>query len=157
MLDQLTKDEIASYFMRAEESPRLRAHKILHEPGAYENAVFNFMCKGTYMKPHLHPGKEKIEHINVLAGRLVIFYFNDQGEVIFKKSISADDEENLIIVPAYTWHTYLMLADQVLTYETMDGVYDPKTWKHHPDWAPDEDSLQRQNYFDHLRNEAEKA
>ena len=34
----------------------------------------------------------------------------------------------------------------------MMGVYDPKTWKKTPDWAPDENSNAADEYFRNLKN-----
>ena len=143
-------EESKKFFNIAKANSRLRSHKILHKTGAYKNAVLNFMLKDTYMKPHLHPGEEKIEHIYLLKGELDMFYFDDNGDVTSKKSLSAS-KNDLEIVPAYKWHTYLMISDTVITYETMNGIYDPNTWKLEANWAPNEQDEKSRIYMRNLR------
>ena len=143
-------EECKNFFDIAKANPRLRTHKILHKPGAYENAVINFMLKDTYMKPHLHPGEEKIEYIHLLKGELAMFYFENNGKISSVKLLSAS-KNDIEIVPAYKWHTYLMISDMVVTYETMNGYYDPKTWKTEAGWAPDEEDEKSRGYMRRLR------
>ena len=71
--------EISINFKLAMESQRKRHHKIIHEEGAEFNEVYNFMLKDSYMQPHLHPGKNKIENIYVLQGKLALIFFNNLG------------------------------------------------------------------------------
>ena len=103
------------------------------------------------MQPHMHPGSEKIENIQILKGVAAIVYFDDQG--CFKKSvIISPDECERVEVPAFTWHTYVMLTNEVITYETMNGIYDPMTWKSFPAWAPAENTVEALEYFKWLRD-----
>ena len=39
-----------------------------------------------------------------------------------------------------------MLTDRVITYETMEGVYDPRDLEDFADWAPTEDSVDKESY-----------
>jgi hypothetical protein len=41
------------------------------------------------------------------------------------KNIHKLSEGQSVSVPSFTWHTYIMLTDKVITYETMNGIYDP--------------------------------
>ena len=54
-------------------------------------------------------------------------------------------------MPVCTWHTYVMLTDQVVTYETMNGIYDPATWKSMASWAPPEGTLEAKTYLSNLK------
>ena len=128
---------IKNMFEKAKESERKREAFVIHKKGDYHNKVFNFMLNGTYMQPHLHPGREKIEHIYVVVGEIIVFLFDDDGII---KSSNLLSKTQIIEIPAYTFHTYLIMTDQVITYETMDGVYDPKTWKKMAAWAPEENT-----------------
>ena len=44
-----------------------------------------------------------------------------------------------------------MLSDEVIIYETMEGVYSPNTWKKLASWAPEESSHQSLLYLEELK------
>jgi len=62
----------------------------------------------------------------------------------------------MIAVPAFTWHTYVMLSPSVITYETMMGKYDSQTWKSFAGYAPSENSSDSYTYLRQLKVEAER-
>ena len=150
----LNHQDIELGFEKAEQSSRKRYPKILHKQGDKQNKVFNFLLKGTYMRPHRHLGKEKIEKMSLISGSFVLLYFNNKGEIIEQHILDIGKKE-YIEVPSKTWHTYIMLSDKVLIYETMEGVYDPKTWKDLASWAPAEYGSEGQIYisslYDHVK------
>ena len=106
----LNSSEIKDGINKANASERRRFPKILHNPGDEFNRVVNFMMNDSYMQPHLHPGEEKIEKIYIIEGKLAVFFFNDNGEII-KTTILEKGGTEMIAVPAFTWHTYAMLTD----------------------------------------------
>jgi cupin fold WbuC family metalloprotein len=131
-------------------SPRHRYAKILHQPGAYFNEVFNFMMRDSYMQPHQHPGSEKIEEIHIVEGRVKILFFDNDGKVTISAHLAAD-QTRVVRVPAFAWHTYVISSDYAITYETMDGVYEPATWKALAPWAPIETATEAVSFLDGLR------
>jgi len=139
VIPELSKEEVTQHFKFAEDSTRKRSPKILHEKGDYLNKVFNFILEDSYMHPHLHPGEEKIEKMHLIQGSFALIIFDENGEVketlVLKKG-----KKEYIVVPAFTWHTYVMLTKEVIVYETMEGVYDPTTWKEMAYWAPSENT-----------------
>ena len=54
-------------------------------------------------------------------------------------------------IPAFTWHTYVMLSEHAVTYETMMGKYEPDTWKSSAAWAPPEGSAESVPYLAALK------
>ena len=152
-IPDLPVDEISIGIKRAIDSDRKRFAKILHQSGAEFNEVFNFITHDSYMQPHLHPGNEKIEYIHVIEGRLAILFFDDAG-VIIGCTVLEKGGLSSIAVPAFTWHTYVMLSENVITYETMMGVYQPETWKRFANWAPLEGGAESADYLASLRREA---
>jgi cupin fold WbuC family metalloprotein len=155
-LPKLTDADLTDGLQRAAASPRRRHPKILHHPGAEFNEVINFMMNDTYMQPHLHPGEEKIEKIYVLRGSLAVLYFDDHGKVMTVTLLGPGGADH-IEVPAFTWHTYVMLTDSAVTYETMMGKYEPSTWKKFSgQWGPAEDSAEAPAYLAQLKAEATK-
>ena len=103
------------------------------------------------MQPHLHPGPEKIEYITVVAGELTVIFFDPSGTVTDKKTIKSDSKDFKCRVPAYTWHTYVVRSPFAITYETMDGIYNPVNWKNFASWAPGESTIQAGEYLEKLR------
>ncbi len=154
-IPELTSHEISENLINAEKSPRRRYPKILHKPGAEFNQVFNFNMHDTYMQPHLHPGDEKIEEIFVVQGKICVIYFDNRG-AITKKTFLEKGKTEMVRVPAFTWHTYVMLTPFAISYETMMGKYEPQTWKTLADWAPSENAKESTEYLQFLKTEVEK-
>lgn len=145
------KDLLKELLDLSEKSVRQRHCHILHKKGAKFNKVFNLMRYDSYMHPHMHPGEEKIEKIHIIQGSLYFFFFDNDGNI--KEKIHLESKgKNFISVPAYSWHTYVMESEIVLTYETMMGKYHPDTWKHLADWAPKEQSNNSSQYLKKLQN-----
>ncbi len=152
-IPQLSQTEKEEGLRKAAESPRHRHAKILHEPGDELNRAFNFLLPDSYMQPHHHPSAEKVESIHIVEGKIAVIFFDDRGGIreIFVLEPGGRTE---IDVPAFTWHTYVVLSDDVITYETMRGVYDPKTWKSFAEqWAPAENTPESIRYLEHLKEE----
>lgn len=150
-LPELTQEEIVIQFENAHESIRRRSPKILHEKGDYLNRVFNFIHDDSYMHPHLHPSEEKIEKMYLVKGSFALITFSDEGKVKETFILEKGGRES-IEVPAFTWHTYVMLSKEVIVYETMEGVYEPSTWKEMASWAPSENSDEAASYLEMLKS-----
>ena len=91
------------------------------------------------MQPHLHFGKEKIEKMYIIHGSFALITFDNNGVVVNIDVLEKGGRET-INVPAFTWHTYVMLTKKTIVFETMDGVYSPDTWKEMASWAPSENT-----------------
>lgn len=150
VIPALSREETDHYLQQASTSGRRRVPKILHEAGAELNRVFNFMMQDSYMQPHLHPGDEKIEKIWLLEGRVAVLFFDDAGAVQRVVMLEKGGTD-FIEVPAFTWHTYVMLSPHAVTYETMMGRYEPDTWKGFAAWAPPESAPEAGAYLAHLK------
>ena len=97
---------------------------------------------------------EKIENIHIISGKLAILLFDDEGNLGQVYELDKSVRET-IAIPAFTWHTYLVLTESAITYETMMGVYDPETWKKMADWAPNESAEESDIYLDTLTKQAQ--
>ncbi len=115
------------------------------------------MKKDSYMQPHLHPGKEKIEKMYLVQGKFAVLFFDDNGKIIDIVTLEMNKKE-YIEIPAFSWHTYVMLTEEVICYETMMGKYDPNTWKKIAEWAPSENTPASDIYLMSLKKQVnEKA
>jgi len=151
IVPDLSADEIQYYFLEAENSERKRFPKILHNQGDYDNRVVNFVLNESYMQPHLHPGDEKIEKMFLVEGSFALILFDNSGKISNSIVLAKNGIES-IDVPAFTWHTYVMLTEKVIIYETMDGVYEPSSWKEMAPWAPLENTEEAINYLSLLKS-----
>jgi len=149
-IPELSEQGMQDCLKLADSSEKRRYPKLLHSPGDEFNCVFNFMMQDSYMQPHLHPGAEKIEKIHLIRGKVAALFFDDQG-MVNECTVLEGGGIELIEVPAFTWHTYVILTDHAVTYETMMGVYEPQTWKKFPDWAPQEGTMGCLRYLDLLK------
>lgn len=149
-IPKISSDDRRYHFEVSRKSERSRTPKILHSRGDYVNKVFNFVLSESYMQPHLHPGAEKIEKMYLVQGSFALIIFDSNGSVTDIK-ILEEDKKNYVAVPAYTWHTYVMLTDEVIIYEEMDGFYSPDTWKEMATWAPKENTPEAITYLNELK------
>ena len=149
-IPHVTDSEAADLLALAAASPRRRHPKILHAPGDVFNRVINAMLSDSYMQPHLHPGDEKIEHIYLIRGRIAVLFFDDEGRKT-RSTLLEEKGVTHVAVPAFTWHTYVILSESAITYETMMGEYAPKTWKEFAQWAPVEGVAESAAYLETLR------
>jgi cupin fold WbuC family metalloprotein len=149
-IPELSTTEIHEYIQKAASSKRRRYPRILHNPGDEFNRVINFMMEDSYMQPHLHPGKEKIEKMYLVQGKFAVLFFSEKGEMD-QSVVLEKGKTEYIEIPAFTWHTYVMLSETVVSYETMMGKYDPETWKTLAEWAPTEDTNKSITYLNELK------
>lgn len=145
----LTLEDKIKYFNKAKNSHRKRFPYIIHQKGDEFNQVFNFILDDSYMKPHMHPNENMVEKMHLISGSFKLIFFDDKG--IPKKIYDIDKKNSRVEVPGFTWHTYVMTSKSTIVFETMIGKYDPLTWKKMPEWAPDEDSKESEEYFRNLK------
>jgi cupin fold WbuC family metalloprotein len=149
-IPKISEEDTKYYFDISRKSERSRSPKILHSKGDYVNKVFNFVLFESYMQPHQHPGPEKIEKMYLIQGSFALIIFDNSGNIV-NIHILEEDKNEFISLPAFTWHTYVMLSDEVIIYEEMDGFYNPNTWKKMASWAPMENTSEAIVYLKELR------
>ena len=153
-IPMISTEEKTRNITMAQSSPKKRFGKIIHQPGDYNNEVINFMLSESYMQPHMHPGKEKIEKMHLIYGAFSLFLFDNSGIITDKYTLRKGSLE-YIEVPAFTFHTYVMLTEAVVIYETMEGAYDPLTWKKMASWAPIENTQGGIAYLQYLKTQVD--
>ena len=146
----LTLVQKKNYFKKAHLSERKRFPLIMHKQGDKFNQVFNFILEDSYMRPHMHPDKNKIEKMHLISGSFKLIFFDEDG--IPRKIYNINKKNSRVEVPGYTWHTYVMTSKSTIIFETMMGKYNPLTWKKMPAWAPNENSSNSNKYLQNLKN-----
>ena len=155
LIPEISPSEIDFHFGEASKTSRRTSPLILHKKGHYCNKVFNFILMDSYMHPHLHPSSEKIEKMYLVKGSFGLLIFDDDGKV--SDTIILEEEgKTFLEVPAFTWHTYVMFSEKTIIYETMEGKYNPDSWKLLASWAPSENSSKANSYLLNLKKQATK-
>ena len=155
IIPEISPNEIDFHFGEASKTSRRRSPLILHKKGDYYNKVFNFILMDSYMHPHLHPSSEKIEKMYLVRGSFGLLIFDDDGKVT-DTIILEEEGKTFLEVPAFTWHTYVMFSEKTIIYETMEGKYNPDSWKQLAPWAATEDSSEANPYLLSLKKQATK-
>ena len=128
---------------RARQSPRRRANHCFHAPGDRLQRMVNAALRGSYFQPHLHRDPDKLEIFTILAGRVLVFIFDDAGKPSDVALLSAQPEAggnaaSQVEIPPGAWHTLAVLSEEAVLYEVIDGYFDPATHKRFAPWAPSE-------------------
>ena len=90
--------------------------------------------KGRYYRPHKH--LEKGECFHILEGRMAVFAFDDQGEIIDACCL---DPERIFMykVQVDMYHAVMPLTQTVIYHESKLGPFLGDTDSIFPAWAPD--------------------
>ena len=127
-------DEVSS---QAVKSLRLRMNYNFHEElDAPIQRMLNALEPGTYLPPHRHLNPGKDEMYLILRGRLITFFFNDEGEVIDRVELSPLNGRLGIEIPAGVWHSMVVLEKGTVIYEIKQGPYTPISEDNVASWAP---------------------
>ena len=127
LLDELT--------VRAAASPRLRAHLNIH--GSAADPVQRFFIaaqRASYFRPHRHLTRSELAV--VIRGHFDLLTFDDQGTVMERFAIGADQANIGYETPRATWHTLLAAADGAAFLEVKEGPYDPVSAAEFAPWSP---------------------
>ncbi|CAA6804826.1 MAG: Unknown protein [uncultured Thiotrichaceae bacterium] len=123
----------------ANESPRKRSHHNIHKD---LDEPVQRLCiglkKGTYVRPHHHPQKNKWEMMLVLKGAVAVVIFDIDGKVTDKLELSAGGALCGIENEPNTWHTLFPLSDEAVIMEVKEGPFTPSVASDFARWAPQE-------------------
>lgn len=134
--DHAFLDELTA---KAKLSDRLRAHHNIHE--SLEEAcqrLFIAMEPDSYVVPHRHTNPAKPECFIGVRGRVLLFIFDDEGNVTEKLNIGPGQELFACDIPAHTWHTVISLETGTVFLEAKPGPYQPIDENDIAPWAPRE-------------------
>ena len=115
--------------------------------------MLNAFEPGTYVRPHKHGEPEKREVFLLLRGRLLMVFFDDEGNITERKLLDQQQGNYGVEIPPGVWHAAVSLAEGTIVYEVKDGPYDPETDKQFAPWAPEEGSPEADEYLQQLAGE----
>lgn len=138
MIRKIDKETIDNLSIEAQESVRLRKnynyHQALSDP---INRMLNAVEPHSYVQPHKHENPDKREVFLLLRGKMLVVFFEDDGEI--SDFTVLDKGENFgVEIPPSTWHTIIALEKGTVVYEVKDGPYVQANDKNFAIWAPKE-------------------
>lgn len=123
---------------QAKQSPRLRMnynfHDSLEDP---VNRLINAMEPGTYLRPHRHQNPDKDESFLLLRGKVIVFTFDNEGNVTEKITLDPKAGVYGADIKAGVWHTLLVLETGSVVYEAKPGPFAPLSPENMAPWSPD--------------------
>lgn len=130
-LDQLSVEAARSARLRK----NLNVHPLLADP---IQRLFNAMEPGTYTRPHRHARDSGWEFMLVLRGEFAVLFFDAEGLVLNRVTLSAPRGDGAVEIPAYTPHCVVSLMPGTVMFEIKPGPYSPVDDKDFAPWAPAE-------------------
>ncbi len=149
LIDEKLLDDIT---LLAGKSPRLRMNYNFHENESDPiNRLLNAMNPGSYFPPHRHLNPDKLESFLVLRGSIVIFLFDDEGNITMKREINPKKGVYGMEIPPHVWHSLIVLEPGTVVYEVKPGPYAPLAPENLAPWAPPAtDTEAAQRYMNQL-------
>lgn len=134
----ITEELLDKVSEEAEASPRLRMNHNFHEsPQAPVQRMLNALEPGTYLPPHRHKNPDREEMYLVLRGKLITFFFDDNGNITERIELNPAGGKYGIEIPPGVWHSIVVLEKGTVIYEAKQGPYIPLSTENFAPWAPD--------------------
>lgn len=147
LLDKLSQEAKMSLRKRKNHN----FHELLSDP---INRMLNAFEPGSYVQPHKHENPDKREVFIVLRGAVVMFYFDNEGNITNHVLISRESGCYGIEVEPRVWHSVVSVEPGSVMYEIKDGPYQATNDKIMAPWAPAEGDPGAGNYLAELLNKA---
>lgn len=138
-------------------SPRKRIILPFHRsPDDPLHRMLNAIQVGSYVRPHRHLSPPKSEAWIVLRGELLFVCFEDDGRVAQAVVLSPTAAHFGVDLVPGQYHTIVALEPDTVIYEVKSGPYTQTTDKAFAPWAPEEGSLEAENYLSELEKLANR-
>lgn len=137
-MEVITDELLNSVSQQAKENPRLRMnynfHKDLND-GVHR--LLNALEPDTYLPPHRHTNPDKDESYIILRGSIMVFFYDDEGNITDKTLLDPTKGKYGLEIPAGIWHSIVVLESNTVIYEIKAGPYIPLTPDNLAKWAPE--------------------
>lgn len=148
----ITTQIIEETIQKAYNSPRKRAHYLLHNPEDLVQRMVNAILPGSYIPPHKHENPDKIELFAILKGQIAALKFTSDGKIDKIHILDESGPNKIVDVRPGVYHSFIALKPSALL-EIIQGPYNPETHKNWPEWSPKEDSPEAQDFLKDLENQ----
>jgi cupin fold WbuC family metalloprotein len=133
LIDKKTIDKLLK---EAEQSPRKRAHLLLHS--SHQEPVQRILIglvKGSLVEPHYHKLPTKWEMFSIVHGELSIKIYDHSGNVTYSEIISNNEcHPKLIEFQHGEIHSVECLSETALILEIKEGPFLIENAKYFPNW-----------------------
>lgn len=137
----ITEELLDNVTAQAKENARLRMNYNFHETmDAPVHRMLNALEPGTYLPPHRHSDKE--ETYLVLRGRLMAFFYDEEGNVTEKICLNPLEGRYGLEIPPRIWHSIIALESGTVIFEIKKGPYQPLSPEDMASWAPAPDDVE---------------
>lgn len=137
---KITNTLLDEMLEKASVSTRRRINFNFHPTlDAVYQRMLNCLMPDTYCQPHKHGNPPKSESFIILKGRIIVFEFDDFGNILDHIILDAEKGNFGADILPNTWHSILALTPAVI-FESKDGPYNPYDDKEFASWAPKEGS-----------------
>lgn len=145
-MQKITGTLLSELFEKANKSPRKRMNHNFHPTlDALYQRMLNCLMPETYCPPHKHENPAKSESFIILKGELIVFQFDDEGNIIDYIILNAEKGNYGVDILPGCWHSILALTPSVV-FESKDGPYFPIDDKEFAPWAPREGQVGCQEF-----------
>lgn len=140
-------DEIRTRTLR---SARRRARLCAHpDPADPLHEMIICLARGTYIRPHRHPGKS--ESFHMIEGELEVVLFENDGAIreVIRMGPYSSGAVFFYRLAEPCFHTVLVRSPHVLFHETTNGPFDPADTEFAP-WSPAAGDAEAGRYIQQL-------
>jgi cupin fold WbuC family metalloprotein len=148
----ISKQTLSELTGQARTNPRLRKNLNLHPNDDFPaHRLLNAMEPASYIRPHRHLDPNKAETFIIMAGRLGVLLFDDNGEVVEKLLLDAAGDNLGVDIPAGVFHTAVSLEEGTVFFEAKVGPFRLLTEEEKAPWAPEDGSAEVAPYLDSMK------
>lgn len=121
IIDKALLDEVSA---KAQVSERLRMNFNLHDSlDSGVQKLLNAMEPGTIVPVHRH--EDTAETYFLLRGRMIVRFYDDNGNIREQAELSPEDGQYGIDIPVGQWHGIEVLESGTVIFEVKQGPYKP--------------------------------
>lgn len=122
----INNDLLNKITIKAKNSPRLRMNYNLHDNlNSKAQRLLNALEPGTILPIHRH--MHTAETYILLRGRLNIFFYDNNKNLLHKYELDPSKGMYGIHIPIGQWHTLETIESGTIIFEVKDGPYTPLT------------------------------
>lgn len=143
----LSNKEIEEGVLASRTSDRKRMILPIHRTqDAIVQRIVNFMQPETYIRPHKHPREFASETVALVKGGMIVIHFSETGNIINTYELDDKKPFNLIDIEPDKWHGMIITQPDTIVFEFKRGPYDKDDDKSFAKWAPEEFSVEAEDY-----------
>jgi len=151
MSEIITQQLLKELVIAAENTPRLRKNHNFHQNLTdLSQRLLIGIEPGSYIQPHRHLQKD--ETMLVVAGKMGLILFNEDGSVSETHILAPQTEKIGVNIKIGTFHSVVGLESGTIFFESKDGPYQALESAEIASWAPAESEVEAKTYYQQLQD-----